>query len=689
MRNNSLLPVRYGLPLVLFGIAAWGYFFAFTHYPFYFIWDMDLATVLDVIAIKSGLHPDHVNHPGFGMYFILNLYTWLGEVAGRLSAVSLPELRQTLDPISCVAELTDFVRFLSPLLCLAIAYMLGTALGILLDASLPLLFASWAILLSQSSFLYHSTMNRSELYAVFFWALALWALAKSRHSEKRLSLVGWTVTAGAALGLAFLTKLQVAVYVLLTPVLFLYLVCLCAGKWTTYPKAVRDIPYRPTMLVAVGSAIFFVTTLIISRFTELPQGVWSFTDKYSLTAYGMLFLFFFLAIPLVLFVFRHHDGELAAFPRWLAFLGAGFVGCELLHFLVLPQIGLGWHYMLDNIKMAYLRADLYHPASIAAYKSELLILLRYSPYTLLAHLVALAALLCCGKNVSATTKKIAPVVSLFTVGCAMLSSRPILRDFLWWELLLNVMTLAYGIIAWRHGMRIVRAAVLGVGLVLFLGNLQLDTQVLARLDARYSQYGWQPQPWLRFVFFGAQQRYKEFIQQRYGYTDDTAKTASGPELRQAAHHAAVRRLASFVFPSRKVNLRQVGIAAPGFPLFVSDISLRLTRIPDFLHNAVLVDPDAAPRASGFLPEPPKGEITAEWPLSTYVDNNGLAVLPRADITVWLFEPQAASGDGPVLEASDGHRTVRLVGRKINKFTWLTGEQADGQRVFVLASPYLF
>lgn len=688
MNRDCFRPAYAGTIGVLFCLATGAYLWAWNRYPFYFIWDMDLATVLDLIVIKSGLHPDHVNHPGFGMYLLLKLCTLPADLAGLLSAASLTTLAKALDPLACVAEVTDFVRLLSPVICLATAYFLGAALVSFLDASAPLALGVWAVLLSQSSFFYHSTMNRSEMYAILFWSLALWALACSRRCRQGLPFVAWTLAAGVCLGLAFLTKLQAAIYVMFAPVLFVFLSRVQGEKILSSLAAAASGPRWGYLVLSLVNGVFFSGTLLLSRFVEPPEGVWSFTDKYALTTYGLFFLAFYAACPIGLLAARRRFPGATGCLRWLTLLGTGFTGCGLLHFAVLPQAALGWRYLLVDLKMAYFRAALYGPRPLSEYAGESLALLRYSPATIVAHACALGALLLWGKRVRAA-RMLAPAVSLAALACAVLSSRPILRDFLWWEILLNVLTLAYVLLLWQGGSRPCRVVAVAVLLILGLGNVRLDTQVLARLDARYSQYGWQPQPWLRFVFFGAQQRYKELIQQRYGYTDETAKTATGPELRHAVRHAAIRRLATFVFPNRKVDLRQVGIAAPGFPAFVNDLSLRLTTVPASLQGSVLVDAEAAPEASGFLPVPPEGQITAEWPLSDYVaGSDALAVLPRSDLAVWMFEPAGDTPTGPELELSDGRRTLRLVGRRIEKFAWISRLKADSHRVFILASPYI-
>jgi len=648
---------------------------------------MDLATVLDFIVIKSGYHPDHINHPSFGMYLLLCLADLPARVMGMLSAVNMADLAHSLNPLACVAELTDYIRLLSVFLCVGTAFFLGAALVLYFEPPFLLALAVWAALLSQASFLYHSTMNRSELYAVFYWALAIFALAASRRSKSERAGRLATLLAGLCLGLAFLTKLQAAIYVVFAPAVFVFL-----SESEQGAAAKRETPQpsqgKGYFILSLVNLAFFSLTLALSYFAEAPEGVWTFTDKYSLTSFGYLFLALYLACPMGLLLTRRTYPHLRLLLVRLVILCAGFACSGLLSFLMFSDVTLAWRYFLIILKMSYFRAELYGARPLAEYAQEITTLFRYSPATPLLHLFALGALLVRGRGLSRRFKLLLPLASLAALACGLLSSRPILRDFIWWETVINVMTLIYVLLLWRNAPKAGRVIAAILLLALCFGNVRNDFQVLDRLDARYYEYGWNPRPWLRFVFFGAQQRYKEFIQERYGYTDETAQQANGPELRQAMHHAEARRLAEFVFPGKEIDLRQVGVAAPGFPVSPDDLSLRVTEVDARFHEATLVSPWDARDAGGFLPAPAKDEVTVEWPLSPYRGDAGaLAVLPRADIQVWMFESAEEGGGGPELTLSDGARRIRMTGKRLEKFTWITPPAAGVRPVFLILSSY--
>ncbi|WP_027191582.1 hypothetical protein [Fundidesulfovibrio putealis] len=696
--------LKLGLIVSLFCLAGFFYFKANASYSWHFIWDMDLATVLDAIVIQSGYHPDHVNHSGFGMYLLLNCLIGLFNSAGVLSAVSLEGLSQSLNPLSCVAELTDFIRMVSPAVCLASVMLLSAFFFLSFRASLMMTALALLALSTQHSFIYHSTMNRTELFSILYWALGLFSMASSYSFSSPRSRTVWILIAGCCMGLAILTKLQSFIYVLMAPAMVMLvrrLLCRPVLPFTLSPS--REGLGRLAAL-GVFNLIFFAGTLALARFQELPPGVWSFTEKYGLTSFGLLLLLIFIASPIVLWWARirtRHDSLPTGLARWTCIMETGFLAAYLLHFAVLTSVIAGWQYLLADLKMTFFRAPLYTPLSLAEYWSQLSRIALYAPSTLALHLLALASLLYFGRaRLPKAAQLLCPVVTFAALACAVLSSRPILRDMLWFETVINVLTILY-CLTLSHlrapGARTLPAIIL---VCVAIGNLFMAKETGARLDARYHKYGWTPYMWQQFVFFGAQQKYKALVWERYGLTEETAKNTAGPGLIQAMRHGEVRRVAEFVFPGSFVTLRHVGVAYPGYPALAGDTSLRISRMDPPLKGGMLVDPmSGVQRLNGFLPIPPKGEVTAEWPLSPYdKDMSALTVLPRADLTVWLVaEPQTldqvlgpdSTQQHPVVELTDGDRRLELNARRITQFSKLP-VAALGKRVFfVITSQFAF
>jgi len=106
-QKNAMFAVVFSAVIVL--LLAW-YVFISYDYPYYFIWDMDYVTCLDTVLIQSGLLPDHICHPCFGIYLPLFFSKKIAHFFGVLSALDLEELAGSLNPLAAMAELTDFVR---------------------------------------------------------------------------------------------------------------------------------------------------------------------------------------------------------------------------------------------------------------------------------------------------------------------------------------------------------------------------------------------------------------------------------------------------------------------------------------------------------------------------------------------------------------------------------------------------
>ncbi len=94
---------------IIAALSAW-YLWISQRYPFYFIWDMDLTTAIDTVLINSGLLPDHILHPGFGMYLALASSAKLAHHFAGLSILNLGDIASSLNPLVGMAELTDFIK---------------------------------------------------------------------------------------------------------------------------------------------------------------------------------------------------------------------------------------------------------------------------------------------------------------------------------------------------------------------------------------------------------------------------------------------------------------------------------------------------------------------------------------------------------------------------------------------------
>jgi hypothetical protein len=227
------------------------------------------------------------------------------------------------------------------------------------------------------------------------------------------------------------------------------------------------------------------------------------------------------------------------------------------------------------------------------------------------------------------------MATFFTIFCVILTARTILRDILWFVIILNITTLTNALTIYnKFGIKFSSFL-----LCMISANLLAAIHAYVRHDARDHKYGWNPYMWQQCVFFGNHQRYKNFIFERYSLSGLSAKVSIGPGLSQAIRYMNVLRTAQFVFPGNVITLRQIGSTSPGYPVHTDRTSWRINQLDAPLKDGIVVDMlNFQQRPSGLLPSPPCSEVTSDWPLAFYDDTRDtVSVLPRTDISVWLID----------------------------------------------------
>ena len=159
-QKNTIFPVVFSAVVVL--LLCWHVSIS-CNYPYYFIWDMDYITSLDTVLIQSGLLPDQMCHPSFGVYLPLFFSEKIAHLFDVVSALDLEDIAGSLNPLAAMAELTDFVRLHSPFLSVGIAVLLSMAMYLMFGMSRWYLFFFLVFLGTQESLAYHSIMVRTEL----------------------------------------------------------------------------------------------------------------------------------------------------------------------------------------------------------------------------------------------------------------------------------------------------------------------------------------------------------------------------------------------------------------------------------------------------------------------------------------------------------------------------------------------
>ncbi|MCB2227437.1 MAG: glycosyltransferase family 39 protein [Desulfarculaceae bacterium] len=678
------------------------YWFLSVAYPYYYIWDMDLICAQDTLLINSGLLPDHVHHTGFGMYLILAWATRLGAALGLVSAMDLPQLIASLNPLAPLAELTDYLRRLSPLAGLGLVLLLWSALrNMLRPGALGSLIALAALGL-MPGLMYQVAIVRTEAYSMFFWSGAVLALVLAARAGAWGRALGVGL-AGVLLGLCLLTKMQAGLYVAAAPLFYVMSAALKPGG----PKPSLRPGGGPLLALGLALAALAATILLVALALPLPvaPGVGAFMSHYQVAVSGRVILLMagmaLLAGALLWSLVRRRQAawlDAAALLSWLAF---GFVAGLGLHFALYADPATAWHYLLLDFKMAFLRVGFGFEGLWPRLQ-----LLAFCWPTVFAQLASLALL------AWAARRRLYPSLSFFALalGAAALlayasiltTDRFILRDLLWAELLLGLLALAALLalarfqafsLPWRWG-------ALALAGLLALANLGGALHTTARLDANYNLYGWSTQRFFHGVYSHNQRRFYDIFRAAYPGQSE-AQVADGPLGAQALNHARISRELAFVFPTLPLNLRSAGAALPGRPLWIARPKWHLASVSPQLCGALLVDASAAPPSSkGFLQPALVRDHSEELDKSAPAPPiASLAVLPRPGLEVYLFLPRdrwrRLDGTGldrlppdsaPRLTAQGPHGSLTLLGVKIFAYQEFPLADLGRDYVFLIKKP---
>lgn len=654
-------------------------------YPFYFMWDMDLTYVFDSVLVQSALLPDHFNHPGFGAYLIFKYSQWAAHAMGSLALLDLDSIRTSLHPIWGVVELTEYFRLHSPFAVLASILFIWAALARRFEWGMGFSLLGLALIASAPAWIYHSSMIRSELYALLFWAIAVYGAARAGSSQELRPATRWLIFTGICGGLSYLTKIQALFYLASLPVFYrLFSTWLQAQPLLISAAEERARPW------ALANAIA-LTVLVVGAAFRSVHGA-TFTDSYPINAVGIA------AVLLPWFLYlagkKLPHGIQRELPALHFFIG-GFWLSFLLHFLLFPtQPGLSLKYMLINAKMVFFRNN-YQTLGLIHYAWESFItMLAYSP----VFYAALALLIGWGLWTWRGERRIAfGLLALFTLLSLSIGIRQTLRDTLWAEILpLTLGCIVLTALARESGPRrkfYQSAAGIAFGLLLSAGILQ-GSIMHRRLDENFTQYGWIPEKIFDGMFVGRQLEYAKISTEKY--PPFSAKKAAAVE--SAPKAAAAKRLASFALLNQKVSLRNLSLLEKDFALSASEPLLRIQDFPAKLRGAVLIDSLSLPVSSLYLRADLVGKPDDSLDrLRIKSKGTLIAVQKRNDLKVFLYleesearvawGAEAVAPSVPRIVAAGGGQKVVYVQRELPWYSEIDPAQL-GNRGFFLVQPQL-
>ncbi len=649
--------------VLLFCILLSSYLNISRQYPYYFIWDMDLITTIDEMLIQSGKLPDHISHPGVGMYSFLNISQKLARSFGMIGTLDLPGLESSLSPLLVMAELTDFNRLLSPFIVAAIVLILWLIMRVQFKISTLISSLTIAIIGFQAGMLYHSSMIRTELYSMFFWCCAALMWVFTVKSVSFLRGIVLALLSGIFLGLAYQTKLQSFFYVAAMPFLGLIVQDL-----KNHPVGTAlSKPRWGWCAVALGvlNLVLFGVLLYYAYSITIPEGIPTFSKTHELTTVA-----YFLITALILklgwliyyVVKKKGPSVLGVMLALLTLLFSGFLLSFIFHLTMYSDFLQGCRHLLYSVKMLFIRGRYYHVNTKELFGIErYLRIFLLNPPMFIANFLPFCLLVRAGfkKKLRVSPPQAIGIISVYVLAYVNLAmgTRFILRDLLWLETILNLITL-YIVYAMISGLFFDCSRKMRIGLVcllLMVGvyNVRTAAFMPRRINANYNLYGWRQDRWFRQVYGRNHLLYMEVMNARY-----PSSRMRNMAQQYAPYHQVIKRIVSFVFPNQNVTLEHVGIASVDARVSTLD-DRRISYLSKELDGGIIVDNVAVPTLAGATPN-------AKYVLkkSEYLDkfvagkSDAISVLPRGDLSVYFVFPDYQKetvlkiwGNGAVLSKS--------------------------------------
>ncbi len=645
-------------------------------YPFYFIWDMDHVTTLDVLLLNSFQRPDHINHTGLGMYLIMKLSTLIAVSAGALETSRLEDLKNALNPVLAVAELKTFLRLHTPVIIVA-----GSAISFFAVQRIsrrPLWCISGLIvlltLLTQQWVVYHATMVRTEVYAVFFWQLSILAMTLTLSYRSQAVQLVCAAISGTLLGVALITKFQLLPYL----IAFYPIAKLAFGLHKDHFAPLRELHARvPGLVISVNllALVVFSFLAIVAWNCQLPPNYFVISEMTTGRAiFGPnLALTAFVSAGVIicgLDLFYKHSAVIRRVmggDDLLLFscIQAGYATAVSAALIALPNLSEGFSYMVANFKVAYLRQfEVLGLTDIFVHNWKQF--LTVYPYLLITTGSALVLAATVGFRAPNVTDRI---ICLRTTGWGMLAVTAFafgivfyrfnVRDILWHETLLTfIAALLPSIVAGRVELwgdkrgKIAGVIVAGPLLPLMASNISVYPTLAAKTDLNFNIYGWSPEQEFKPVYpAGNHGLYDTIVKERFPDQQVEPTSAAGLAFRHALEWKRIHRMAQFVIPYQHVPLARIGVLVQNGPFRKADE--RFVEVPARLQGAIWIDlkdlplraigtinPDAVSHASEAFDKigPPRGQ-------------GQVALIPRADLNVVLFTPRPNSSRACPLKIS--------------------------------------
>ncbi len=673
MKRHLALLVSIGLSVALLYVFLWHQRVS-QMYPYYFMWDMDQTVAIDTLLINSNMLPDLMVHPGFGMNLVLSLSTAAARTLDIVSIANMQELAASLNPLSAMAELTDFQRAHSPLVVFFTVCMFAMAVRHKFKLGY-VGFAFCAIFMGvEESLIYQSAMIRSELYSILFWGAAVWTLAGTGSAETPRMRCTLAAASGVLLGLTFQTKVQALLYLIAAATFFLLVLADNESCRPGNDEHTRSSHISiPIKALTVFNIVLFVILMALGLITPIPKGIPAWETDLGVNHLCIAFLLCLMFLCLASFFHRRtpkYQHGLAVLIPLFSLIVTGFLVSFLAHFALLDHGTVSFKYMLLVFKMLFLRSsDFLSARPLSDGLTDAIVYVRLNPMPFISHFL-LWALVLVGRRrgwirIPGIQLWLYALLSLLGLVNVVVAARSFLRDDMWREILVNLtnLMLFFAIISGNDKRpRCFRFCGLLIVLTLFGFNFVHAQAMPSRLDANDNHRGFAIANWFHGVYAHNHPRYTQIMQREYD------QQRAGMAATASRQHRDNRRTANFVFKNQRITHRNIGVLSEGFRVWSSRPDTRISSVPPVLRGATVVDNADMPTLAKyfFVEEQVRKKSYYFDKVKKKAPDNHIVVLNRMDLQIFLFvrEPVAQFLIGEDIEPLPLKVTVQSPSEKI-------------------------
>ncbi|MCZ8156446.1 MAG: hypothetical protein O9264_10035 [Leptospira sp.] len=596
---------------------------------------MDHTVTLDMIGIHSGHIPAHINHPSFGLYFLLFIIQSFFYKLGVLTSINVFHLNQAVNPILPLFNLTQFNRLISPFIVTAIVIFSLLIVSINLKNKNRYLICIFLVFtFSQLGLLYHAGLVRSELYAIFYLVLSFWLL--NTKFKYRFFLTG------VFLGLSLLTKIQ-SVFLILMIILYQFLKPKLVERYRPNHRYEQSLP----LWINILCLIVFLMMTRLGLQTLIPEGYATFAtpEQFKLNKFFYLFLIYLVLSSLIsFFCFFIFSSKIIPISKFLfikskqnSFIALGILSSFLFHFAIGFDIEQSFEYLLYDFKIIFIRETYNQIPFLELIKLFFSrdILAEYY-FSLLINLLLSVAL---SIKLFSTQKRFLIClligVDLLFFLHSSLGTRDIYRDFIWIEIPLNLMIILKVLTLINYHM-FYRIFAVTFFLLSIITNIYRTNFLIPILNSEFNLYGWNVEKIFKPVY-GDQWGYGKLINTRF--MDKLAEQRMSNFLGDLNE---VQNNACFVMSATHCNDQNISVLFPGAPATLGDRSF-FRSIDPFLENSIIYRLSGDPNSVkfNFRKELIEQEIDVSGKIETD-RSSAISILNRLDLEIYYFRKSDSS-----------------------------------------------